>query len=184
MEDEEEEEPHSTLTDLDDLDNPMAPAPPPSGSTPTTGVTPAQQPGLGNTVSDVSDASARAKALAGFVGRSLPGVSTSTALVASTEGAKPADERVKQIEAVMSSVRQRVAHALVSGTAAGSSVSAGASGGSLGYVDPATGNYVDEFEINDYPQDARQRITNKVTLSILCALFLVAVSCTVCIYVF
>lgn len=35
---------------------------------------------------------------------------------------------------------------------------------SLAYIDQATGNAVDEFDINDYPQYARFKITHKVSL--------------------
>eukprot|EP01068_Selenidium_serpulae_P004224 Selendium_serpulae@DN3459_c0_g1_i1.p1 len=37
--------------------------------------------------------------------------------------------------------------------------------GPNGYIDTATGNSIDEFEINDYPQQARQKITQKDVLN-------------------
>lgn len=130
MEDEEEEEEETTSIEPEDLDNPMAPLTSQSivvGSTAT-------QP-----VTDVTTASARAKALAEIKARSTD---------------------VKQLP---TSVRQKVVSTAAVAPPAwlGQSVVPGLS--SIGYIDPATGNSVDEYDINEYPQYARFKITHKVS---------------------
>lgn len=166
MEDEKEEELAAIDAD-EEMDNPMAPLPPvvsqlAGGAAPSSGII----PGVSAVGADVSTASARAKALAELAIRAVPSATSTT--VASTDTIKTGDVRGKRLEAMLSSLRQRVATAVGSST----TLSVGGSGSvvgtvpglsSAGYIDPATGNSVDEFEINDYPQDARQRITNKVS---------------------